>query len=122
MIVKKNEADDVCEDEYRESCDKLPEQSHLNRNRPLRNKLSFLHWNVAGLMTKIHDCDFVDYIYNFDIICLVETFITELNQCCFNKEYEVFVKPAVKLSKQGRQSGGILCLFRKSLLPLIKNI
>jgi hypothetical protein len=39
-----------------------------------KKRLSFLSWNVNGLFSKIFDSDFIDFVTNFDFICLVETF------------------------------------------------
>ena len=37
--------------------------------------LSFLVWNVDGLHSKIADGDFKRYVEQFDVACLVETFV-----------------------------------------------
>ena len=45
--------------------------------RPVANRKSVtcLSWNIDGLVGKLSDSDFMRYIQNFDIICLIETFI-----------------------------------------------
>ena len=54
--------------------------------------LSFLHWNVCGLLCKLSDKDFISYINSFDFIsyilffdfvCLVETFLKKMILVCF---------------------------------------
>ena len=63
------------------------------------------------------------YIQNFDIICLIETFIDAtfdlLNQF---GDYLKYITPAVKLSYMGRRSGGLLLLIRKQLEPFVERI
>ena len=34
-------------------------------------RLSFLHWNVCGLLSKLSDKDIINYIVSFEFICLV---------------------------------------------------
>ena len=34
----------------------------------------------------------------------------------------MYCKPAVKLSKQGRQSGRILCMIKNSLVPFVRKL
>ena len=44
----------------------------------LENKtcsLSFRVWNVDGLHSKIADSDFKRYVEQFDVACLIETFV-----------------------------------------------
>ena len=84
-------------------------------------RLSFLHWNVCGLQSKLSDRDFINYIVSFDFICLVETFVENIDSSLFSNN-TVYCKPAVKLSKQGRHSGGILCLIRNSLVPFVRKL
>ena len=84
-------------------------------------RTSFLHWNVCGLQSKLSDRDFINYIVSFDFICLVETFVENIDSSLFSNN-TVYCKPAVKLSKQGRHSGGILCLIRNSLVPFVRKL
>ena len=62
--------------------------------------LSFLHWNVNGLLTKLKDRELIQYISSFHFLCLVETFVDYLEPGVFTS-HTVFCKPAVKLIKQG---------------------
>ena len=82
---------------------------------------SFLHWNVNGLMTKIYDNDFVNFVLSFDFVCLVETFVESFHFDIFSS-HKVFIQPAVKLSHAGRPSGGVVCLIRKELVSFVKQI
>ena len=53
---------------------------------------------------------------------MTETFLTEEpNPCMFN-DHVIFNQPATKLSKQGRPSGGVLCLVRKCFADHVKRI
>ena len=65
-------------------------------------RLSFLHWNVCGLLSKHIDKDLISCIVSFDFICLVETFVENVHSSLFSN-YTVYCKPVVKLSKQGRR-------------------
>ena len=83
--------------------------------------LLFLHWNVNGLLTKLKDRELIQYISSFQFVCLVETFVDYLETGVFSS-HTVFCKPAVKLTKQGRKSGGVLCLIKNELVPCVKEI
>ena len=62
------------------------------------------------------------FILSHDFICLTETFLTnELSIDSF-KEHVIFQKPARKLSRQGRPSGGVICLVRKKFEKQVKPI
>lgn len=55
------------------TCSHMRNTTCTNVNKPF----SFLSWNVNGLMSKISDSDFISYLYDFDFVCLVETFMKE---------------------------------------------
>ena len=40
-------------------------------------KLNIVSYNIDGLMSKIYDSDFLDFVENFDIVCFLETFMIE---------------------------------------------
>ena len=83
---------------------------------------TFITWNVEGLSSKTNDNEFIDFISLHDFVCLTETFlINELGADIF-KEHIVFQKPAIKLSRQGRPSGGLICLVRRKLAQYVKPI
>ena len=79
------------------------------------SNVSFLHWNIDGIMSKLKDPDFVSYISKFDVICLVETFVREFQNTLFPL-HTPFIKPSDDLGNKGRDSGGCICLIRSSLL------
>ena len=62
------------------------------------------------------------FILSHDFICLTETFLTnELSTDIF-KEHVIFQKTAIKLSRQGRPSGGLICLVRKKFANYVKPV
>ena len=83
--------------------------------------ISFLHWNVCGLLSKLNDNNFVQYLSSFDFVCIVETFLDHFDTCLF-PNYDIFCKSAVKLTKQGRQSGGVVCLIRSNLTRFVREL
>ena len=83
--------------------------------------LSFLHWNVNGLLSKIQDSDFMSYLCTFDFVCIVETFVEEIQSNVF-VGYNVFCKPAVKFTRQGRCSGGVICLVKNVFAPYVLSL
>ena len=56
----------------------------------------FLCWNVNGLKNKIRDSDFINYLLDFQIICLVETFVDQIPNTDWLPNYDIFYSPAVK--------------------------
>ena len=85
--------------------------------------LSFLVWNVDGLHSKIADGDFKRYVEQFDVACLVETFVENSYDLTRHfTGYDKYVSPAVKLSHHGRRSGGVLLLVRKCFSKLIERV
>ena len=85
--------------------------------------LSIVCWNINGLLSKIADVDFMQYMGKFDICCLVETFTyaTLDLTSCFG-EYLVMHSPGVKLSTQGRLSGGVVVLIKKGIGGKIERL
>lgn len=74
-----------------------------------------MNWNIEGLLGKAGECDFIQYINTFDIVCLTETFLDfSSNLDCF-PEFVQFHRPGSKLSTQGRRSGGVSVLVKKRL-------
>ena len=85
------------------------------------SEFSFLHWNVGGLLSKLRVDDFVSYVSSFDFICFVETFVEDFRSHLFSN-YTVYCKPATKLSKQGRRSGGVICLVKNEFAPSVREV
>ena len=86
--------------------------------------LTFLHWNVRGLLSKLEDVDFLSFVHSFDFICLVETFMEKFSYSSLFPDYEDYCVPAVKFTSgpKGRRSGGVVCLVKKRYLPFIKRV
>ena len=57
----------------------------------------------------------------FDFVCLLETFVEDLKTNVFYN-FIHFVSPAVRLSRAGRRSGGVLLLIKKSLADYVQEI
>ena len=85
-------------------------------------KISFMTWNIEGLSNKLFDKDFVCFVTSCDFVCLTETFLVDTLKFDIFPDHDIFYKPAIKLSHQGRPSGGVICLVKKTLIPMIKQI
>lgn len=73
--------------------------------------------NIEGLLSKLDDKSLIDTINKYDVVCILESFITDIkvlenifNNCSF------YFKNAKKLSHQGRPSGGVLVLIKNHLV------
>ena len=52
-------------------------------------------WNIGGLTARLQDQGFVNYIFKFDIVCLVETFIDKAdNLSDIFSSFDIFLAPA----------------------------
>ena len=85
----------------------------------ITKQCSFLHWNVDGLASKINDFEFVSFVRSFDFVSLVETFLDDFKSDLF-PGHTIFCKPAIKFTKQGRRSGGIVCLVNNDIRKYVK--
>ena len=85
------------------------------------NNISFLHWNVDGIISKLKDPDFVSYVSKFDVICLVETFVKKFENTLFPL-HTMFIKPSDDLGNKGRDSGGCICLIRSTLMKYFTHM
>ena len=66
--------------------------------------------------------ELIQYVSLFDMLCFTETFLAYQNALdCFSS-FVQFTWAAVKLSKQGRRSGGVLILVRRALENSIEVI
>ena len=87
------------------------------------NQVKFSSFNVSNLVDKLSEPDFVNYIKCFDVFCALETFTSA--QFDFSTRFDefcVFHKPAVKLSRRGRRSGGVAFFFLRTLMPFVTDI
>ena len=66
-----------------------------------------------GLLSKVCEADFTQYVSGFDIICLTETFLERIQPLDCFPDFLQFSSPALKLSHHGRSSGGVLLLVKR---------
>ena len=82
---------------------------------PCSMNISLLCWNIEGLSSRLCEPNFVQHVLTFDVCCFVETFTSaEFDFDIYFSDYFVFHSPAVKLSHQGRRSGGVVTIVKKS--------
>ena len=80
-------------------------------------------FDVENLAGKLPDCSFINYLSSFDFVCLTEMFADATFD--FNglfTEHVKFVAPAKRLSRQGRNSGGVLLLIKRAVCKFVKQI
>ena len=86
-------------------------------------EITFLVYNVENLSSKLKDLSFVEYVSKFDIVVLTETFCDErFDYKQIFRSHEKFSYHAKRLSRYGRNSGGVLLLIRDSLSKYVKEI
>lgn len=84
--------------------------------------MKILCYNVNGLESKISSSDFHNFINEYDIVCLTETFASkEIGNDVF-KNHVPFSSNAIKLSHDGRPSGGVCVIVRKNLLRHVTRV
>ena len=85
--------------------------------------MCFLVWNVNGLIDKLSDPDFIEYITSFDLCCLIETFTPpNFDFSLLSKDFLVQHSPAVRFSRLGRASGGTIILVNKKIASFITEV
>jgi hypothetical protein len=91
------------------------------RSQPKSN-IKFLNYNVNGLLPKLDNKDFMEYITNYDFICLTETFISfDLDAALFN-DYMCYTSKAKKFTHHGRYSGGVIALIHKKFSKYVSLV
>ena len=86
--------------------------------------MSFLQYNVNGILNKLYDPELLSYFELFDVISLVETHLddhVELSNDFF-ANFIICKQPAIKISHQGRRSGGIIVLVKKRLQCYVEKL
>ena len=63
--------------------------------------LRILNWNVEGLLGKVCEADFMQYVSEFDITCFTETFLERIDPLDCFPDFLQFSSLAVKLSQHG---------------------
>ena len=75
---------------------------------------SVLNYNINGLLSKVGDPDFVDYVHNYDFIIFTETHL--LFQFDHNVKFDKYVcyqQCGERVSRIGRAAGGVMLLINK---------
>ena len=73
------------------------------------------------MASKLYDCDWVKYVELFDFVTQ-KRLSTTILICLVFHDFIKFVCPAVKLSYDGRRSGGLLVMVKKQLAKFIERI
>ena len=68
---------------------------------------------MEGLLSKLGEAEFTQYVSSFDIFCFTETFLAFQSALDCFADFVQFSRPSVKLSDQGR-SGGVLILVNRT--------
>ena len=63
----------------------------------------------------------MSYLCTFDFVCIVETFVEEIQSNVF-VGYIVFCQRTVKFTRQGRCSGGVICLAKNVFAPHVREL
>lgn len=80
--------------------------------------MSFLSYNIAGLKSKVKSALFLNFVMQFDIFVLLETFVMSDDAklfCDYFGDYRLCWVSASKTSRMGRACGGKLLGIRSSL-------
>ena len=86
--------------------------------------LNITSFNVDGLMSKVYDPCFLSFLKEFDIICLLETFVYDYDLLPVHifSPFTIYFCPALKLTRHGRCSGGVLILVKNTINTFITKI
>ena len=75
---------------------------------------------MPGIASKLSDCDWRNYVEQFDFVTLTETFVdNSFDMSGVFCDHIKYVSPAVKLSYQGRRSGGVAMNLWKELMWIV---
>ena len=77
------------------------------------------------MTSKLHDNDFVSFLYTFDVICLSETFLSKPSDFINDifSAYEHFFSPALKFQNgPGRYAGGVSVFIKTSCNLTVQQI
>ena len=84
--------------------------------------LTFLNYNVCGLLSKLDNGQFVNFISKYDFVSLTETFVTNEFESNLFKDHCVFSSKARKISHQGRNSGGVVVVVKKCYSAHVERV
>ena len=77
--------------------------------------LSLISWNIEGLKSCIDDVKFLEFVYNFDIVFLCETWQKSIDDFSING-YESVTVPRPQSLYSRRGHGGICLFFKHGLV------
>ena len=77
---------------------------------------------MEGILPKLDDADFMNYLLEFHFVCLVETFVEYLENDYLKRYFRVFLAKAHKLSVRGRRSGGVICLVSHHISKWVSQV
>ena len=88
------------------------------------DNLKIMSYNIDGLLTKLQDFDFINFIESYDVVCLLETYMCDnvLPKHMFKSFLPVFFYPANLSSGYGRNSGGIIVLVKHKFKNIVSRI
>ena len=90
---------------------------------PISTNLKIACHNVEGVEQKLGEPDYVNYIEQFDIYGMVETWTgANFDFTSYFNSHTVLHSPGIKLSKMGRRSGGVILLIKDSLMKYVTRI
>ena len=96
--------------------DVVPVDANTRESSTRTNKeVRILNWNIEGLIGKLGDSDFMQYVSSFDIICFTETFLEFRSPLDCFPGYVQFFSPAIKISQHSRGSGGVMVMVKSAL-------
>jgi len=78
--------------------------------------INIVSWNVCGVKEKVNDNYFWDFINDYDIVFLLETFISEQDWGYISKKFykfKTYTEHVVRTAIYGRSRGGIIYLINK---------
>ena len=71
---------------------------------------------MEGFASKVSEPGFAEYLLKFDLCCLTETFtFANYDFTMFKDDFTVLHSPGLRLSRQGRLSGGVAIMIKKPL-------
>lgn len=85
--------------------------------------LSFLSWDVGGLNSLLLNTDCVNFITNYDIVSLQETWLIDADHYKSEfSEYTMFMCKAIESDKGGRNMGGVIVLVKNTIVRYVNRI
>ena len=94
------------------------------KNNHAFDHLKIISYNVDGLLTKLQDFDFINFLESYDIVCLLETYMCDnvIPKNMFQYFLPVYFYPANLSSGYGRNSGGIIVLVKLKYKNIVSRI